>query len=70
MDTSKGLTKRNLPLYPGLLFSLIFGGQFIIRYIRDDDFYILHFIFGTLGLLMVIASLLIKKRRKANERSI
>ncbi|MEB4861353.1 hypothetical protein ACQKJG_30940 [Priestia megaterium] len=70
MDTNKDLIKGNLPLYPGLLFFLIFGGQFIIRYVRDDDFYILHFIFGTLGLLMVIASLLIKKRRKANERSI
>lgn len=70
MDTDKNSTRGNLPLYPGLLFFLIFGGQFIIRYVRDDDFYILHFIFGTLGLLMIIASLLIKKRRKANERSI
>ncbi|MBE5103470.1 hypothetical protein [Priestia aryabhattai] len=66
MHTDKSLNRESLPLYPGLLFFLIFGGQFIIRYIRDNDFYILHFIFGTLGILMIIASFLIKKRRKKN----
>lgn len=65
MDVSnKSWIMKNPALHFGLVFFLIFGGQFVIRYIRDNDFYILHFIFGVLGLLAIIISLVIKPMDK------
>ncbi|TYR81504.1 hypothetical protein FZC66_06595 [Priestia megaterium] len=57
------MMKRLLPYFGQLLF-LIFGGQFLIRYVRDGDFYIAEFSFGIIGLLMVSADAIIQRVKK------
>jgi len=70
MGKIKNYITENPSFYPGLSFFMIFGGQFIIGYIRENVFYLFHLILGTLGLLMMIISLLVKKRNKVNKKSI
>ncbi|RDZ11082.1 hypothetical protein C3744_22190 [Priestia megaterium] len=70
MKKIKDYITENPPLYPGLSFFMIFGGQFIIGYIRENIFYLFHLTLGILGLLMMIVSLLVKKRNKVNKKSI
>ncbi|KRD90151.1 hypothetical protein ASE51_05990 [Bacillus sp. Root147] len=70
MKKIKDYIIENPPLYPGLSFFMIFGGQFIIGYIRENVFYLFHLTLGILGLLMVIISLLVNKRNKVNKKSI
>ncbi|MCM3186391.1 hypothetical protein [Priestia megaterium] len=65
---NRGWIMRNPALYWGLLFFLVFGGQFVIRYVRDNDFYILQFIFGTIGLLVMAIGLIMNIRN--NKKSI
>lgn len=68
MDVAnKGFIMRSPALYWGLLFFLVFGGQFAIRYVRDNDFYILQFIFGTIGLIVMTIGLImnIKNNKKS-----
>ncbi len=48
-------------LYFGLLIFGIFGGQFVIRLMRDGDFFIAEFIIGFIGLILLIISLCTKK---------
>ncbi|WP_421378165.1 hypothetical protein ACOJQI_12290 [Bacillus salacetis] len=52
--------KRPL-FYFGLMLTVIFGGGFLIRLIRDGDFYIAEFGVGVLGLLLLVVSLFIGK---------
>jgi len=58
------------PLAPGISFLMIFGGQFILGYMREDIFYTFHLTLGILGLFMIIASLLIKKKKQESKKSI
>jgi TM2 domain-containing membrane protein YozV len=70
MNKVKNYIIENPPLYSGLSFFMIFGGQFIIGCIRENVFYLFHLTLGILGLLMMIVSLLVKKRNKVNKKSI
>lgn len=57
------------PLAPGISFLMIFGGQFILGYMREDIFYTFHLTLGILGLFMIIASLLIKRKSRKVKRA-
>jgi TM2 domain-containing membrane protein YozV len=70
MKKIKDYIIENPPLYPGLSFFMIFGGQFIIGHIRENVFYLFYLTLGILGLQLMIVSLLIKKRNKVNKKSI
>jgi len=61
---------KNPPLASGISFFMIFGGQFILGYMREDIFYTFHLTLGILGLFMIIASLLIKKKKQESKKSI
>ena len=48
----------------GISITLILGGGFLIRYIRDGDFYIAEFIGGIIGIMLVIISFFLKGSMK------
>ena len=48
----------------GISITLIFGGGFLIRFVRDGDFYTAEFIGGILGMILVMISFLLKGSRK------
>jgi hypothetical protein len=55
------MKKRQSLLFFGVLLTTGFGGQFLIRIVRDGDFYIADFIGGIIGLILLIGSIFAKK---------
>ncbi|MDN7247174.1 hypothetical protein [Planococcus shenhongbingii] len=53
----------------GLLIMLIFGGNFLIRFIRDGDFYIAEFIGSIVGIVILLIGAFSKKG-KFNAKSV
>ena len=51
-------------LFFGVMMTIIFGGGFLIRLVRDGDFYIAEFIVGIIGIIVLIASFFIKGSMK------
>lgn len=51
-------------LYAGVLITLIFGGGFLIRLLRDGDFYIAEFIGGVIGVIILVSWFFTKESRK------
>ncbi|WP_146549743.1 hypothetical protein [Rummeliibacillus suwonensis] len=49
----------------GISLYIIFGGGFLIRFVRDGDFYIAEFIGGILGIILLMISLFIPKTHDA-----
>jgi hypothetical protein len=48
--------------------TVIFGGGFLIRFVRDGDFYIAKFIGGVIGIVLLLAALFVKETsRKTND---
>ena len=45
--------------------TIIFGGGFLIRLIRDSDFYIAEFIVGIIGIIMLISAIFVKGKSKS-----
>jgi hypothetical protein len=43
----------------GIAFSVIFGGGFLIRLLRDGDFFIAEFSGGVLGIILITLSIFI-----------
>ena len=54
-------------LFYGMSITMIFGGGFLIRFVRDGDFYIAEFIGGIVGIILVIISLLLKGSMKPDK---
>ncbi|MCA1064000.1 hypothetical protein QTG56_02105 [Rossellomorea sp. AcN35-11] len=53
----------------GITFTLVFGGSFLIRLIRDGEFYIAEFTAGLIGIVLVLTGTLVKKNtQKARGR--
>jgi hypothetical protein len=48
---------QNPAIYLGTILLLTFGGEFILGYIRDREFYVLDLVFSIIGLIMVVMSL-------------
>lgn len=48
-------------LFFGVILTTGFGGQFLIRLIRDGDLYIAEFVGGAIGLILLIGSIFAKK---------
>lgn len=51
----------------GILMTTIFGGGFLIRFVRDTDFYIAEFIVGIIGIIILMIGLVSKSTRKRDE---
>ena len=51
----------------GIIITLIFGGGFLIRFVRDGDFYIAEFIGGIVGIILIIISFLLKGSMKQDD---
>ena len=51
-------------LFFGVSITIIFGGGFLIRLLRDGDFYIAEFIGGIVGIIVLIAVFFIKGSMK------
>jgi len=50
----------------GLIITIIFGGGFLIRLVRDGEFYLAEFMGGIIGILVMIAVLFMKGSMKPN----
>lgn len=50
----------------GFGMALIFGGGFLIRFVRDSDFYIAEFIGGIIGIIILIG-MFIKGKMKPDD---
>ena len=48
----------------GILLTIIFGGGFLIRLVRDGDFYIAEFIGGIIGVIILLFCVFVKKKQK------
>lgn len=44
----------------GISMTIIFGGGFLIRLIRDSDFYIAEFIVGIIGIIILFVGIFVK----------
>ena len=60
-------SRNNWLIYFGVSLTSIFGGGFLIRLVRDGDFYIAEFIVGIIGLAILLFSFArkFKKRRSS-----
>ncbi|KSU64460.1 hypothetical protein AS034_01055 [[Bacillus] enclensis] len=52
----------------GMALIVIFGGGFLIRLIRDGDFYIAEFAGGVIGLVLLVMALVVKLKGEKEER--
>ncbi|PQD96749.1 hypothetical protein CYL18_02350 [Pradoshia eiseniae] len=55
---------KNWLLSFGISTTMILGGGFLIRFVRDGDFYIAEFIGGIVGIILIIISFLLKGSMK------
>ncbi|MCA1055740.1 hypothetical protein LCM10_12155 [Rossellomorea aquimaris] len=51
-------------LFFGIALTVIFGGGFLIRLVRDGDFYLAECSVGMLGVLLLIKAIILKNREK------
>lgn len=55
---------RRLMMSLGILLTIIFGGGFLIRLVRDGDFYIVEFIGGMIGVIILLFCVFVGKKQK------
>lgn len=55
---------RRLILSLGILLTIIFGGGFLIRLVRDGDFYIAEFLGGIIGVILLLFCIFGRKKRR------
>jgi len=53
----------------GMGMTIIFGGGFLIRFVRDSDFYIAEFIAGIIGIIILIIGMFAKGTMKPDDNS-
>jgi len=51
-------------LFLGVIITIIFGGGFSIRLVRDGDFYIAEFVCGIIGIIILLLGLFKKGSMK------
>lgn len=54
-------------MYFGVLLTTGFGVSFIIRLVRDDDFYIAEFTVTIIGIIILLTSIFAKKNIKTDD---
>lgn len=54
-------------LFFGVIITIIFGGGFLIRLVRDGDFYIAEFIGGIIGIIILLLGLFKKGSMKPDD---
>ncbi|MFL8938288.1 hypothetical protein ACKA06_15970 [Rossellomorea oryzaecorticis] len=52
----------------GMALTVIFDGGFLIRLIRDGDFYIAEFAGGVIGVILLVMALVVKLKGEKEER--
>lgn len=63
------MNNRYLLIGAGLLLIVIFGGGFLIRLIRDGDFFIAEFLGGLLGMVLLLLGYSLKQKSEQNHKS-
>ncbi|MFC4560051.1 hypothetical protein ACFO3D_17980 [Virgibacillus kekensis] len=53
----------------GIGMTIIFGGGFVIRFVRESDLYIAEFIGGIIGIIILIIGIFTKGTMKPNDDS-
>ncbi|KLV29088.1 hypothetical protein [Priestia megaterium] len=66
MDSKLSWFMKNPAIYLGTILLLTFGGEFILGYIREREFYVLDLVFSIISLIMVVMSL---TRKISSEKS-
>lgn len=46
----------------GIALTIIFGGGFLLRLVRDGDFYVAEFIGGIIGIVIMLFSIMKRKK--------
>jgi hypothetical protein len=64
MSRGENVMKLGL-IHFGRAMTVIFGGGFLIRLIRDADFYIAEFVGGTIGISVLLISIVKISRNKS-----
>jgi hypothetical protein len=59
------MNMRKGRVFFGMAMTVIFGGGFLIRLIRDGDFYIAEFVGGTIGISVLLISIVTISRNKS-----
>ena len=54
-------------LFFGVIITIIFGGGFLIRLVRDGDFYFAEFIGGIIGIIILLLGLFKKGSMKPDD---
>ena len=54
----------------GTVMTVIFGGGFLIRLIRDSDFYIAELIGGIIGIIILVVGVSEKRKMKLDDNSL
>ena len=62
-----GVNMKNWIVYFGLVLIAGFGVSFLIRLIRDGDFYIAEFTVTTIGIIILLTGIFAKKNIKTND---
>ncbi|TFJ91855.1 hypothetical protein [Lentibacillus salicampi] len=60
---------KRLLISLGISMTIIFGVGFLIRFVRDSDFYIAQFIGGIIGIIILIIGVFIKGTIKWDDNS-
>ena len=60
---------KSLLISLGISMTIIFGGGFLIRYVRDSDFYIAEFIGGIIGIIILNIGIFTKGNMKPDDSS-
>lgn len=63
------MNTRYLLKTTGLLLILIFGGGFVVRLMRDGDFFIAEFLGGLLGMILLLLGYSLKQKSEQNHNS-
>ncbi|MBR3120859.1 MULTISPECIES: hypothetical protein [Oceanobacillus] len=60
---------KNLLTSIGISMTIIFGGGFLIRFVKDSDFYIAEFVGGIIGIAILIIGKFSKSAMKIDDNS-
>jgi hypothetical protein len=63
-----GGTMKQALLFFGMALTVIFGGGFLIRFVRDGDFYIAEFTGGMIGVVLLVMALVVKNKGNKADR--
>ncbi|ALC83045.1 MULTISPECIES: hypothetical protein [Bacillus] len=58
----KDISWKSFFLMYGISITILFGGGFLIRFFRDGDFFILEFVAGVIGVILLSVGVFLKNK--------